>query len=160
MTKKLFLLILAVVTASATVRAQSDVVSLADALRIFQNPRQQFANDVLTKQGYRYKGVTTDFGKEYNWVRNMDLSKDGLPTSFGKGNSSYVLLSDDGKRLLIYVFNAACYKQLKQQADRLGYKAEKMGLQEDAVFYTKDDAPTLTFMQLEKPLPYCVQVTE
>lgn len=160
MTQKIISLLFVLMAACTPSLAQSDVVSLANAVRIFQNPKQSFANEILAKQGYQYKGISTDFGKEYNWVKNMDLTKDGLPTKFAKGNSSYIQLSADGKTLYLYVFNAACYKQLQQQATQIGYKAEKINGKEAWVFYTKDNAPTLTFMQLEKPLPYCIQITE
>lgn len=160
MIKKLFPLLFAFMAAATPSFAQSDVVSLANAVRIFQNPKQSFANEILTKLGYQYKGLSTAFGKEYNWVKNMDLTKDGLPTKFAKGNSSHLLLAADGKTLYLYVFNAACYKQLQQQAAQMGYKAEKLDNKGTSVFYIKEDAPTLTFMQLEKPIPYCVQITE
>lgn len=102
MKTKIFSFLFLLMAATLTVHAQSDVVSLAQAVRIFQNPRQQSANDLLTKQGYQYKGVSTAFGKEYTWVKNMDLTKDGLPTKFAKGNSSLILLDANGKSLYLY----------------------------------------------------------
>lgn len=57
MKTKIFSFLFLLMAATLTVHAQSDVVSLAQAVRIFQNPRQQSANDLLTKQGYQYKGV-------------------------------------------------------------------------------------------------------
>ena len=88
MKTKIFSFLFLLMAATLTVHAQSDVVSLAQAVRIFQNPRQQSANDLLTKQGYQYKGVSTAFGKEYTWVKNMDLTKDGLPTKATPPSSS------------------------------------------------------------------------
>lgn len=160
MKTKIFSFLFLLMAATLTVHAQSDVVSLAQAVRIFQNPRQQSVNDLLTKQGYQYKGVSTAFGKEYTWVKNMDLTKDGLPTKFAKGNSSLILLDANGKSLYLCIFNAACYKQFQQQAVQMGYKADKADGKSSTLFYMKDDAPTITFMQLEKPMPYCIIITE
>ena len=83
------------------------------------------------------------------------LTKDGLPTKFSKGNSSLILLDANGKSLYLCIFNAACYKQFQQQAVQMGYKADKADGKSSTLFYMKDDAPTITFMQLEKPMPYC-----
>ena len=139
MKTKIFSFLFLLMAATLTVHAQSDVVSLAQAVRIFQNPRQQSANDLLTKQGYQYKGVSTAFGKEYTWVKNMDLTKDGLPTKFAKGNSSLILLDANGKSLYLCIFNAACYKQFQQQAVQMGYKADKADGKSSTLFYMKDD---------------------
>lgn len=160
MKKKLLTLLLAFMAATMTSFAQSDVVSISTALRIFQNPKQSTANDLLTKQGYQYKGVQTVLGQGYVWVKNMDLTKDGLPTKFAKGNSSQVILEPKDKTLYLYVFNQTCFKQLQQQAAQLGYKADNSGAKTGTTFYMKEDAPTLTFVQLEKPMPYCVIITE
>lgn len=161
MTRRLFLILYLCFLVLNGIHAQSDIISLADAIRIFQNPTQKFANDILTKQGYKYKGVTTEFGKEYNWVRNMDLNSDNIPTAFQKGNSSLFLLAADGKTAYLYIFNNACFLQLQVQAKRLGYSCDATGKASgSAMFFIKEDAPTLTFMKLEKPLPYCVQITE
>lgn len=160
MKKKLLTLLLAFMAVSMTAFAQSDVVPLSTALRIFQNPKQSTANDLLTKQGYQYKGVQTVLGQGLVWVKNMDLTKDGLPTKFAKGNSSQVILETKEKTLYLYVFNQACFKQLQQQAAQLGYKADNSGGKTGTTFYMKEDAPTLTFVQLEKPMPYCVIITE
>ena len=160
MKKKLLTLLLAFIAASTTTFAQSDVVSISTALRIFQNPKQATANELLTKQGYQYKGVQTVLGQGYVWVKNMDLTKDGLPTKFTKGNSSQVILETKDKTLYLYVFNQACFKQLQQQAAQLGYKADTSGAKTGTTFYMKEDAPTLTFIQLEKPMPYCIIITE
>ena len=40
------------------------------------------------------------------------------------------------------------------------YKADKADGKSSTLFYMKDDAPTITFMQLEKPMPYCIIITE
>ena len=93
-------------------------------------------------------------------MKNMDLTKDGLPTKFSKGNSSLILLDANGKSLYLCIFNAACYKQFQQQAVQMGNKADKADGKSSTLFYMKDDAPTITFMQLEKPMPYCIIITE
>ena len=90
----------------------------------------------------------------------MDMGKDGLPTKFAKGNSSQILLDTNGKSLYLCLFNAACFKQFQQQAARMGYKPEKDDGKDNTIFYMKDDAPVLTFMRLEKPMPYCIIITE
>ena len=66
----------------------------------------------------------------------------------------------NGKSLYLCIFNAACYKQFQQQAVQMGYKADKADGKSSTLFYMKDDAPTITFMQLEKPMPYCIIITE
>ena len=51
--------------------------SMADAIKIFQAKTLQVGKQVLEKQGYSYKGVSSDeFGKDYNWVKNMNLTSD------------------------------------------------------------------------------------
>ena len=85
--------------------AQSDVVSVSDALAIFRNGKQANAKSVLSKQGYAYKGISTLAGKDYCWAKNVELSKDFLPQSYGRGNSSIFLLSTDGKTAFLYVYN-------------------------------------------------------
>lgn len=160
MKKNILCFLFLLLSSLSAVHAQSDVVSLADAVRIFRNPKQQYANSLLTKQGYQYKGVSTSFGKEYVWVKNMDMGKDGLPTKFAKGNSSQILLDTNGKSLYLCLFNAACFKQFQQQAARMGYKPEKDDGKDNTIFYMKEDAPVLTFMRLEKPMPYCIIITE
>ena len=50
---------------------------MADAIKIFQAKTLQVGKQVLEKQGYSYKGVSSDeFGKDYNWVKNMNLTSD------------------------------------------------------------------------------------
>ena len=39
-------------------------------------------------------------------------------------------------------------------------RADKADGKSSTLFYMKDDAPTITFMQLEKPMPYCIIITE
>ena len=65
----------------------------------------------------------------------MDLTKDGLPTKFSKGNSSLILLDANGKSLYLCIFNAACYKQFQQQAVQMGYKADKADGKSSTLFY-------------------------
>ena len=43
-------------------RAQKDIVSMADAINIFQAKTLQVGKQVLEKQGYSFKGVTTSHG--------------------------------------------------------------------------------------------------
>ena len=118
-------------------RAQKDIVSMADAIKIFQAKTLQVGKQVLEKQGYIYKGVSSDeFGKDYNWVKNMNLTSDFLPTAMGRGN-------------------------LQAQVKAMGYdmgnavKGDKTTL-----ICTKDNQPTISFLTLQQPLPYCVQITE
>ena len=73
-------------------------------IKIFQAKTLQMGKQVLEKQGYVYKGVSSDaYGKDYNWVKNMNLTSDFLPTAMGRGNSSMVLLAQDGKTVYVYV---------------------------------------------------------
>ena len=79
---KKILLLLTVLLFTMGVRAQKDIVSMADAIKIFQAKTLQVGKQVLEKQGYSYKGVSSDeFGKDYNWVKNMNLTSDFLPTT-------------------------------------------------------------------------------
>ena len=85
--KKILLLIMTLIV-SMTTFAQSDIVSVADAIKIFQTKTLYTGQQVLEKQGYIYKGISTDnYGKDYNWVKNMDLTKNFVPTAFEIGRA-------------------------------------------------------------------------
>ncbi|GAB6982539.1 hypothetical protein [Prevotella dentasini] len=142
--------------------AQADVVSMKDAIAIFQKKTLYTGKQILEKQGYTYKGLSTDnYGKDHNWVKNMDLTKDFLPTSFKKGNSSMVLLSEGGNTLYVYVFNRAAYAGLQSQVRNMGYDmGNVVKSTSKTLICTKDGMPTITFLELQDPLPYCVQITE
>ena len=72
---KKILLLLTVLLFAMGARAQKDIVSMADAIKIFQAKTLQVGKQVLEKQGYSYKGISSDeFGKDYNWVKNMNLT--------------------------------------------------------------------------------------
>ena len=144
------------------VHAQKDVVSVADAIKIFQAKTLQVGKQVLEKQGYSYKGVSSDeFGKDYNWVKNMNLTSDFLPTAMKRGNSSMVLLAQDGKTVYIYVFNRMAFAGLQTQVKALGYDMGKaVKGDKSTLICTKDNQPTISFLTLQQPLPYCVQITE
>ncbi len=159
--KKILLLLTALLLTMGC-RAQSDIVSVADAIRIFQTKTLYTGKQVLEKQGYTYKGLSADsYGKDHNWVKNMDLTKDFLPTSFKKGNSSLVLLANDGSTVYVYVFNRTAFTALQAQVKALGYDMGKAVKSEPGTtICTKDDHPTITFMTLQQPLPYCMQITE
>ena len=159
---KKILLLLTVLLFAMGVRAQKDIVSMADAIKIFQAKTLQVGKQVLEKQGYIYKGVSSDeFGKDYNWVKNMNLTSDFLPTAMGRGNSSMVLLAQNGKTVYIYVFNRTAFAGLQAQVKAMGYdmgnavKGDKTTL-----ICTKDNQPIISFLTLQQPLPYCVQITE
>ena len=111
---KKILLLLTVLLFAMGARAQKDIVSMADAIKIFQAKTLQVGKQVLEKQGYSYKGVSSDeFGKDYNWVKNMNLTSDFLPTAMGRGNSSMVLLAQHGKTVYTYFFNRAAFVGLQ-----------------------------------------------
>lgn len=159
---KKILLLMVVLLAAVGVQAQSDIVSVKDAISIFQKKTLEHGKKVLEKQGYIYKGISSDsYGRDYNWVKNMDLNKDFLPTAFKKGNSSMLMLAQNGATLYIYVFNRSAYNGLQSQVRAMGYdmgKALKSSV--GTLICTKDKQPTLTFMELQQPLPYCLQITE
>ena len=150
--KKILLLIMTLIV-SMTTFAQSDIVSVADAIKIFQTKTLYTGQQVLEKQGYIYKGISTDsYGKDHNWVKNMDLTKDFVPTAFAKGNSSMVQLDNTGK---------TAFAGLQAQVRAMGYdmgKAAKSS--KGTLICTKDNQPTITFMTLQMPLPFCMQITE
>lgn len=159
--KKILLLIMTLIV-SMTTFAQSDIVSVADAIKIFQTKTLYTGQQVLEKQGYIYKGISTDsYGKDHNWVKNMNLTKDFVPTAFAKGNSSMVQLDNTGKTVYVYVFNRTAFAGLQAQVRAMGYdmgKAAKSS--QGTLICTKDNQPTITFMTLQMPLPFCMQITE
>ena len=159
---KKILLLLTTLLFTIGVHAQKDVVSVADAIKIFQAKTLQVGKQVLEKQGYSYKGVSSDeFGKDYNWVKNMNLTSDFLPTAMKRGNSSMVLLAQDGKTVYIYVFNRMVFAGLQTQVKVLGYDMGKaVKGDQSTLICTKDNQPTISFLTLQQPLPYCVQITE
>ena len=138
--------------------AQSDVVSVSDALAIFRNGEQANAKSVLSKQGYAYKGISTLAGKDYCWAKNVELSKDFLPQSYGRGNSSIFLLSTDGKTAFLYVYNQKAYSGLQSQVRQKGYNVQKE--KDGTLLCTHDNMPTISFMQFQMPYPFCMMITE
>ena len=148
---KKILLLLTVLLLAMGARAQKDIVSMADAIKIFQAKTLQVGKQVLEKQGYCYKGISSDeFGKDYNWVKNMNLTNDFLPTAMGRGNSSMVFLAQNGKTVYIYVFNRTAFAGLQAQVKSMGYdmgnavKGDKTTL-----ICTKDNQPTISFLTLQ-----------
>lgn len=161
MMKKIFLSFFGLLLAMS-IQAQSDVVSVKDAIKIFQGKTLAKAKRILENQGYTYKGVSTDkYGKDYNWVKNMNLTKDFFPASFKKGNSSLVLLAENGTTLYVYLFNRAAFNAYKKQAKTLGYEmGEVIKSTPGTTVCTKEGQPTISFIELQQPLPYCIQITE
>ena len=157
--KRLMLLVLSTFMGLA-IHAQSDVVSMKTAAPIFKQKNPATAKEGLAKLGYAYKGISSDsYGKDHNYVKNMDLTASFLPTKFQQGNSSLIMQAVDGSTLYIYVFNRTVLAQLKAQVKAMGYdmsKPDKSG----TVVCVKDNEPTFTFLYLQQPLPYCVQITE
>lgn len=144
--------------ATVAVMAQSDVVTVSDALGIFRNGKIDNAKNVLQKQGYSYKGVSTLAGKDYCWAKNVDLSKDFLPQNYSKGNSSIVMLDCSGKSLFVYVYNQRAYSGLQAQVKALGYATQKE--KDGTILCTRDGQPTVSFMQFQMPYPFCMMITE
>ena len=159
--KKILLLLISLLL-SIGVRAQKDLVSMTDAIKIFQAKTLQVGKQVLEKQGYQYKGITSDdFGKDYCWVKNMDLTSDFFPSEMGRGISSMVLMAQDGKTLCIYVFNRTVFANLQAQVKAMGYDMGKAAKDDqNTTICTKDGQPTISLLRLMQPLPYCVQITE
>ena len=106
---KKILLLLTVLLFAMGARAQKDIVSMADAIKIFQAKTLQVGKQVLEKQ----------------------------------------------------VFNRTAFAGLQAQVKAMGYdmgnavKGDKTTL-----ICTKDNQPTISFLTLQQPLPYCVQITE
>lgn len=143
-----------------SVSAQSDIVSMKDAISIFKNHAVANARKVLDAEGYDYKGVTTTFGSDYTWTKNVSLSKHGLPTAFKKGNSSIVYLDKKGSDLTIYVFNQTAYKNLQNQLRKLGYEKSNDDKQTDSEFFFKDNSPSVLFSRLSREFPYSIMITK
>ena len=55
----------------------------------------------------------------------------------------------------LYIFNRATYEQLKNEAKKLGYEADKK-----KEFFFKEDAPYILFLELGKPFPYLMQISK
>jgi hypothetical protein len=159
--KKILLLLTALLFATG-MQAQRDVVSVADAIKIFQTKTLYTGKQVLERQGYSYKGVSSDeFGKDYNWVKNMNLTKDFLPTAMKRGNSSMVLLAQNGKTVYVYVFNRTAFAGLQSQVKAMGYDmGNAVKGDKSTLICTKENQPTVPFLILQQPLPYCMQITE
>ena len=91
----------------------------------------------------------------------MDLTKDFVPTAMGRGNSSMVLLAQDGKTVYVYVFNRNAFAGLQAQVKAMGYDMGRaVKADRGTLICTKDSQPTITFLTLQQPLPYCMQITE
>lgn len=115
-----FLLILITIAAAA----QTDVVSVEEATNIYHNGKLANAKTVLEKQGYRYKGISNLAGRDYCWAKNVELTKDFIPQSYGRGNSSIFLLATDGKTAFLYVYNQKAFAGLKAQVRSRGYNMQ------------------------------------
>ena len=73
---KKILLLLAISLFTVGAHAQKDVVSVADMIKIFQAKTLQMGKQVLEKQGYVYKGVSSDaYGKDYNWGEEHEFNE-------------------------------------------------------------------------------------
>ena len=138
--------------------AQTDVISVDEAITVYSNGKLANAQTVLSRQGYRYKGISTLAGKDYCWAKNVDLSKDFLPQHYGSGNSSIFLLSTNGKTAFLYVYNQKAFAGLKAQVKKRGYNMETE--KDGSIICTHDKQPTITFMQLQMPYPFCMMITE
>lgn len=138
--------------------AQTDVISVDEAIAVYSNGKLANAQTVLSRQGYRYKGISTLAGKDYCWAKNVDLSKDFLPQHYGSGNSSIFLLSTNGKTAFLYVYNQKAFAGLKAQVRKRCYNMETE--KDGSIICTHDKQPTITFMQLQMPYPFCMMITE
>lgn len=142
--------------------AQSGLLKVTDAVKLFQAKTLAAGKQILEKQGYVYKGISADsYGKDHNWAKNLTLSKQFVPTPLARGTASLVTMSTDGKTVYVYVFNRNVFMQLQGQVKALGYdmgKAVKSA--SGTLICTKDNQPTITFMTLQQPLPFCMQITE
>ena len=159
---KKILLLLTALLFTMGMQAQKDIVSIVDAIKVFQGKTLQVGKQVLEKQGYSNKGVSSDeVGKDYNWVKNMNLTSEFLPTTMKRGNSSMVQLAQNGKTVYVYVFNRTAFAGLQAQVKALGYDMGKAVKGDNSTLIcTKDNQPTISFLTLQQPLPYCVQITE
>ena len=124
---KKILLLLAISLFTVGAHAQKDVVSVADMIKIFQAKTLQMGKQVLEKQGYVYKGVSSDaYGKDYNWVKNR-----------------------------------TAFAGLQAQVKAMGYDmGSAVKGDKSTLICTKDNQPTISFLTLQQPLPYCLQITE
>lgn len=147
-----------VLSMAVMAHAQADVVTIADAITIFKSGKQATAKSTLESKGYKYKGISTLSGKEYCWTKNITLSADFLPVSYGRGNSSVFFLSTDGKTVSLYVYNHRAFSGLQSQVRKLGYTVTKE--KNGTLICTADGKPTISFMQFQMPYPFCVMITE
>ena len=91
----------------------------------------------------------------------MNLTKDFLPTAMKRGNSSMVLLAQTGKTVYVYVFNRTAFAGLQSQVKAMGYDmGNAVKGDKNTLICTKENQPTVTFLILQQPLPYCMQITE
>lgn len=148
------LLLAALLAVTAALHAQ-DVVSVSDAVSIYNAASADKAKATLAKQGYAYKGVTGYEVKSHTWCKRVDLTRDYVPTAFEKGTSSIVELDTKGTTLCVYVFNRTAFETLKAEARSQGYEGDRKG-----DFFYKDDEPFLLFIEQAKPFPYLMQVSK
>ena len=132
-----------------------ELVTVKDAIAIFSNGTLSNAKSLLSKQEYTYKGITGYDNKSYTWCKRVNLSSDYLPKDFQQGISSIFELSVKGDMACLYIFNRATYEQLKNEAKKLGYEADKK-----KEFFFKEDAPYILFLELGKPFPYLMQISK
>lgn len=153
--KLLRLLLLLVLPLLATPGCAQDVVTVGQAVEMFAARDSVKAKSLMAAQGYAYKGVTGFENKSHTWCKRVDLTNDFVPTRFEPGTSSIVEMDQGTGAVSVYVFNRAAFDALRAEARQLGYEADKKG-----DFFYKEDAPYIMFLELGKPFPYLMQVSE
>lgn len=146
---------LALLLMVAAVAAAQEVVSVGDAIALYTGKNIDKAKTTLQAKGYTYKGITGYESKSHTWCKRVDLTKDYVPTAFQSGTSSIVGFATDHSTLTVYVFNRTAFDAMKAEAKKLGYETDKK-----ADFFYKDDAPYLMFLELGKPFPYMMQISQ
>ncbi|MCR5076460.1 MAG: hypothetical protein K6A82_00235 [Prevotella sp.] len=116
-----------------SVTPQADVISIAEALDVFQNPEKAAAT--TKKYGYKlktnYEVYRLDkFSKMY--YKNCRLAKlltaekyEDYPKPLRKGTSSYIAFKDGA--IIIAVFNQTAYENLVAQVKAAGFTLDMPG---------------------------------
>lgn len=147
--------LLAVLLLLVAPSSAQDVVTVGQAVEMFAARDSMQAKAMLAAQGYDYKGVTGFEKKSHTWCKRVSLTGDFVPTAFERGTSSIVEIEQESGSVSVYVFNRVAFDALKVEAAKLGYEADQKG-----DFFYKEDAPYLMFLELGKPFPYLMQISE
>ncbi len=145
MKKRNLLLVMVFLFVSIAVNAQrySDIIDINTLISAMVN--DSYPGSSLSKKGYKHlkqnqiEGLGSHNGVEI-YYKNCTVDREGMPTSFSKGNSSIVMIVSVGFGTVIslQVFNRGAYDNICMELVNMGYQLYNDGINGDQS-YRKGD---------------------